>query len=86
MAALESAPIKSKKGVAPLTFRVDVCAKCAVKIRYAKALGSRELNPVDVMNGDDEIMKYEDSKCHTKFVARYTDAQKFWVELPTFLH
>ena len=77
LAALESAPVKSKKGM-ELKFRDDVCAKCTVRTRYAKAPGSSEFARVGVIGGDGETIKYEDSKCHTKFVSKYSGAQKVW--------
>lgn len=75
--ALVSAPVKSKKGL-DLKFREDVCAKCTVRTRYVSAKGSTERTRVGVVYSDGTTKPYEDSKCHTKFVPRYTKAQKFW--------
>ena len=77
LASLESAQVKSKKGM-ELKFRDNVCAKCTVITRYATAPGSSERLRVGVVDGNGETTKYEDSECHTKFVPRYTTAQKFW--------
>ena len=80
LTALISAPVKTKIGMA-LKFRDDICAKCTVRTRYATAPGSKEPTRVGVVDSNGETTKYEDSKCHTKFVPRYTGAQKFWMNL-----
>ena len=73
---IESADVKSKKGM-ELKFRDNVCAKCTVITRYATAPGSSERLRIGVVYGNGETTKYENSMCHTKFVPRYTTAQKF---------
>ena len=77
LGAIESAPVKSKKGM-EVKFRDNVCAKCTMRTRYAVPPGSSQLVRVGVINDDGEIIKYEASKCHTKFVPKYTGAQKVW--------
>ena len=55
-----------------------MCAECAVVTRYATAPGSNEPLPIGVVDGNGETTKYENSKCHPKFVPRYSTTQKFW--------
>lgn len=71
------ASIKSNKGLA-FDYQDEECARCDVRIRYAKALGSHaERVRVGVVDSNGTITKYEDSKCHTKFVPMHTTAQIF---------
>ena len=75
LGAIESAPVKSKKGM-EVKYRDYVCTKCAARIRFLVFPGSIQLTRFGVIYGDGETINYEHSKCHTKFVPKYTGAQK----------
>ena len=75
--SLQAASIKSNKGL-EFKYQDDECARCDLRIRYAKAPGSHEERVrVGVVNKNNMIIKYEDSKCHTKFILKQAAAQKF---------
>ena len=69
--AVKSAPVKGSKEL-ELTFQELKCAKCSVFTI------ERERSRVVAIDGDGSIIKYKESKCHPKFVPRYTVGQKFW--------
>ena len=75
--AIKAAEVKSNKGI-EVKFRDNVCAKCAALTRFVVPPGSSQPARVDVINVDGISIKYEDSKCHPKFVPKYTKSQKVW--------
>ena len=68
----ELAKVSSSPQPAALTIKEDVCAKCSVKIC------SKSDNTRVVIDISGKETRYEDSKCHSEFVARYTPTQKFF--------
>ncbi len=62
-----------KESILPLQFSDDVCALCSFKILYADENNER----ICVVDADGNRIPYEQSKCHPKFVPKYSNAAKF---------
>jgi hypothetical protein len=75
---LKDAKVGSAKGMGPVKFRDDVCAKCSVQTRFVTPPGTTKPIRDGVIDSNGDIIKYEDSKCHGEFIPRYTTSEKFW--------
>ena len=77
LAKIKSAPVlaDSENDFMP-AFRDDVCARCSCQIRYnVNPIGTRI--PVGIVReGDGDLLKYDESKCHPCFVPRYNSLEK----------
>lgn len=71
--AVKHAKVLAGDGVFKPAFRDDVCSRCAATTRYSKT--EDKLVPVGVINGD-IYEKYEESKCHPKFIPKYSKTAK----------
>lgn len=67
---LKTANVGSAKGMGPVKFRDDVCAKCSVQIRYVTPPGSTQPIRDGVINSKGDVINYEDSMCHSQLVSR----------------
>ena len=75
---LKIAKVGSAKGMGPVKFRDDVCAKCSVRIRYVTHQGTTTRVREGIIDSEGDVIKYEDSMCHGDFISRYSNAEKFW--------
>lgn len=62
-----------KESILPLEFQEDTCARCTVKIRRSK-----ENVKVSVIHADGTTIPYAESKCHPRFVQKYSGTKKFF--------
>lgn len=58
----------------PLNVQKGTCTRCSAKIRYRQEEGKIENEAVEYK--DDTTVSYSDSKCHPKFVPKYTFFQR----------
>ena len=74
---IQEAPVYSKSLNFVPEFQKDVCSRCSGQIRYCK-LSSGDVDiPVGISRGDDNVLeKYEESKCHPRFIPKYSKAEK----------
>ena len=65
-----------KDEVFAATFRDNICSKCGVKIRFHSARKDKRIGIINPATN--EILPYEDSKCHPYFVQKFSTAAKFF--------
>ena len=76
LAKIKSAPVLagSESAFMP-SVQNEVCARCSCQIHYVNPIGTRI--PVGIVREDDgDLVEYDESNCHPRFVPRYNSLEK----------